>query len=352
MALIDTLILWAREHECSDIHLTPGEPFSYRRIGRLEKSDTVLRPEEMNGILESLLDDRRRRKLEAGQDVDFCYVLPNGFRQRVNIYRERRRTCCAIRILNDKIPTLEELHLPPVLQRLALLPRGLILVTGPTGSGKSTTLAAMVDYINRSNPCHILTIEDPIEYEHQNKLALVHQRELEQDTTSFADALRSALREDPDVILVGEMRDHETIAAALTAAETGHLVLSTLHTIGAANTIDRIIDVFPAEGQHQIRTQLSSVLQGVITQQLLPTADGKRRLAALEVLVGSDAVRNLIRDNKAHQIASIMQTGARDGMRTLSQDLSRLVMEGQITQDAAFAVSPNPEELRQYLRMG
>lgn len=351
MISFEALIEEARRTGCSDIHLTPGQAPSFRKVGNLERSDLRMDAESMESMILSLLTHKQKAAIDNGDDVDFCFVSANGSRQRINIFRERGHLCCAVRLLNAKIPTLEELQLPPVLKKLALLPRGLILVTGPTGSGKSTTLAAMVDYINQNRKAHILTIEDPIEYEHQNKQSLTHQREVGVDVSSFADALRSALREDPDVILVGEMRDYETISAALTAAETGHLVLSTLHTIGAANTIDRIIDVFPSEGQHQVRSQLSSVLQGIITQCLIPAFDGKSRMAALEILTGTDAVRNLIRDNKCHQISSMMQTGAKDGMRTLAQDLGRLVSERKITSDTAFAVAPNPEELRQFLNV-
>lgn len=349
---IDALILSARQQGCSDIHLTPGQPVSFRRVGRLEPAGIMVPPEETTSAILSLLSDQQKQTLYQGRDVDFSYMTRSGWRQRMNVYWERRNLCCAIRLLNEGIPTLDELRMPPVLKRLALLPRGLILLTGPTGSGKSTTLAAMLDYINQNRQAHILTIEDPIEYVHQNNRCLIHQREVGDDVSSFASALRSALREDPDVILVGEMRDYETISAALTAAETGHLVLSTLHTIGAASTIDRIIDVFPAEGQHQVRAQLSTVLQGVITQQLVPAADGQRRLASLEVLTANDAVRNLIRENKCHQIGSMMQTGAKDGMRTLAQDLARLVGEGQITRETAFVVTPSEEELQQFLPMG
>ncbi len=351
MVSIDQCIAYGRQQGCSDIHLTPGEPVLFRRIGILEPLEFALSREETEEMIASLLNEAQKENLHRGIDVDFSYALPEGGRQRVNIYKERGRTCCAIRILNESIPTMEQLFLPTVLHKLALLPRGLILVTGPTGSGKSTTLAAMVDHINQNRKAHILTIEDPIEYIYQNKSALIHQREVGKDTASFAAALRSALREDPDVILVGEMRDYETIAAALTAAETGHLVLSTLHTTGAANTIDRIIDVFPAEGQTQVRTQLSAVLQGIITQQLLPTVDGKGRIAALEILVGTDAVRNLIRDDKCHQLRSIIQTGAKDGMHTLSQDLARLIKEKKITYETAVSVSSEPTELRPYAQM-
>jgi twitching motility protein PilT len=346
MKAIDHCITYGRQQGCSDIHLTPGEPILFRRVGKLETLDFPVSKEETEQMIDSLLSDEQRKEHQKGNDIDFSYAIPDGSRQRVNIFRERKRTCCAIRLLNENIPTLEELFLPSILKKLALLPRGLILVTGPTGSGKSTTLAAMVNYINKNRQAHILTIEDPIEYIYQNQAALIHQREVSGDTSSFASALRSSLREDPDVILVGEMRDHETISAALTAAETGHLVLSTLHTTGAANTIDRIIDVFPTEGQRQIRTQLSGVLQGVITQQLLPTADGEGRIAALEILVGTDAVRNLIRDSKCHQLRSIIQTGAKDGMKTLPQDLSRLIQEKKITYDEALTICSEPQELQ------
>lgn len=348
MDSIQQLIQQARQQDCSDIHLTPGHPPYFRKVGNLICSQQPAEASETEEKILALLNDQQKQAVAAGRDVDFCYVTNTG-RQRVNVYRQRGKLACAIRLLNAQIPTLDTLQLPSILKKLALLPRGLILVTGPTGSGKSTTLAAMVDYINQNRNAHILTIEDPIEYEHHNQKCLIHQRELGQDVQTFAEALRSALREDPDVILVGEMRDYETISAALTAAETGHLVLSTLHTIGAASTIDRIIDVFPSEGQHQVRAQLSAVLQGVITQQLLPTADGLNRVAALEILTGSDAVRNLIRDNKCHQLSSMMQTSAKEGMQTLSQDLARLVNAQKITPQTALAAAPSPQELRQFM---
>lgn len=350
MIQIDDLIRQARRQRCSDIHITPGQPVSFRRIGKLEQAELILNSGETETLIRSILSENKLNELKQGKDLDFCYVTSqDGMRQRVNVYRERGNLCCAIRILNEDIPSLDELKLPPVLKKLALLPRGLILVTGPTGSGKSTTLAAMIDYINKNMPSHIITIEDPIEYEHKNKLSLIHQREVGEDVSSFSDALRSSLREDPDVILVGEMRDYETISAALTAAETGHLVLSTLHTVGAANTIDRIIDVFPSEGQHQIRAQLSSVLQGVITQQLLPSIDGSKRVPVLEILTGNDAVRNLIRENKCHQIGALMQTSTKDGMCTLSQSLGRLVRECEISRQTAFSACQSEEELKQYI---
>ena len=264
------------------------------------------------------------------------------------MYRQQNELCAAVRLLNDTIPTFEELGLPPIIRKLDAEPRGLILITGPTGSGKSTTLAAMIDYINVNFAKHIITIEDPVEYRHYHKLSMIHQREVGVDVSSFADALRSSLREDPDVILVGEMRDYETISAAVTAAETGHLVLSTLHTIGAANTVDRIIDVFPPHSQQQIRTQLASTLKGVVTQQLVPLASGEGRMAALEVMTGTDAVLNLIRENKTHQLSSAMQTGSRDGMNTLNSHLAKLVKEGKIGFDTGLQWSSDKNEFNQY----
>lgn len=348
MTTLPALLAYAREQRCSDLHLTAGLPPMLRRMGVLEPVDCPLEPGEIQAMIRSILTEPQRVKLEQGEDLDFSYSVPGG-RQRVNVYRERGNLCAAFRLINEEIPTLQQLGLPPVLRRLAREPRGLVLLTGPTGSGKSTTLAAMIDEINSSRKCHILTIEDPIEYVYHNKLAMIHQREVGEDVTSFAAALRSAMREDPDVILVGEMRDYETISAAVTAAETGHLVLSTLHTTGAAKTIDRVIDVFPPHSQGQIRTQLSGVLRGVVTQQLLPRADGTGRVAALEVLTGTDAVLSLIREGKCHQLTSIMQTGARDGMQTLNLSYSNLVKSGVIAADTAIQATDDVEELRQYL---
>jgi twitching motility protein PilT len=255
----------------------------------------------------------------------------------------------AIRILRDDIPTLEDLSLPEAIRILAEQPRGIVLVTGPTGSGKSTTLAAMIDYINVHRKAHIITIEDPIEYVHQSKNCLVHQRELGRDVPSFSDALRSAMREDPDVILVGEMRDYETISAAVTAAETGHLVFSTLHTTGASQTLDRIVDVYPSHSQGMIRSQLSGVLRGVITQTLLPLADRSGRTVATEILIGNDAVLNLIREGKYHQLGTTMQSSAQLGMHTLAGDLANLVRQGRITRETAETAVSNKAELLQYL---
>ncbi|MBC3804438.1 PilT/PilU family type 4a pilus ATPase [Acetobacterium fimetarium] len=348
MTSILDLVNYGRKNDCSDIHLSSKLPPVFRKNGQLYQSSFEHNPQIIEELILSILTPEKQALLKSGTDLDFCYVTPEGLRQRVNIYRQQESYAAAIRLLNDTIPSFENLKLPPIMRKLANEPRGLILITGPTGSGKSTTLAAMIDYINLNKAVHILTIEDPVEYRHEHKKSLVHQREVGVDVPSFASALRSSLREDPDVILVGEMRDFETISAAVTAAETGHLVLSTLHTIGAANTIDRIIDVFPPHSQQQIRTQLSSVLKGVVTQQLVPLANGEGRMAALEVLIGTDAVLNLIRDSKTHQLASVMQTGGRDGMKTLNADLARLVRDQQISYDVGLDWASDKQEFNQY----
>ncbi|MEG0792975.1 MAG: PilT/PilU family type 4a pilus ATPase, partial [Lachnospiraceae bacterium] len=295
---INEVILHARECKSSDIHITVGMPMFYRIHGHLTRSSLELSEEETRTTILEMLTEPQRKLLDTGTDLDFAIQTTDGNRQRVNVFRQQSELAATIRLLNNTIPTLEELKLPKVLVQMADQPRGLILVTGPTGSGKSTTLAAMIDYINSSRSEHIITIEDPIEYAYDRKKSIIHQREVGRDVSSFAAALRSALREDPDVILVGEMRDYETISAALTAAETGHLVMSTLHTTGAAQTIDRIIDACPPSSQNQIRTQLAGVLRGIVTQCLLPLAGEAGRCAATEVLVGTDAALNLIRENK------------------------------------------------------
>ena len=338
------LTMLARERQCSDIHLSESLPLMFRIHGQLIYSGIELPPEAKKGMILSLLSDEQRELFESGDDVDFAYETPDGCRQRANVFRYREKIAVTVRLLNSSIPSLEQLKLPSVLRQLADQPRGLILVTGPTGSGKSTTLAAMINYINKSRAEHILTIEDPIEYVYENALSTIHQREVGVDAKSFAHALRSALREDPDVILVGEMRDYETISAAVTAAETGHLVMSTLHTTGAAQTIDRIIDACPPHGQNQMRTQLSSVLKGVITQALLPIAFGNGRTAATEILVSTDAVASLIRENKCYQLGNTMQSGASVGMHTFNGDLARLVANGVISPDTAMrATSDKPD---------
>lgn len=337
-----------RRMGASDIHISVWKLVVFRVDGALMEAPVSLSEEETKEVILSMLDDARRRKLEAGQDLDFALTLPGGQCQRVNVFCQQKKPAATIRLLNNHIPTLEELKLPAVLRQLADEPRGLVLVTGPTGSGKSTTLAAMVDYINTNQAKHIITVEDPIEYVYQEKCSLIHQREIGQDVESFAAALRSALREDPDVILVGEMRDYETIAAALTAAETGHLVLSTLHTTGAAKTIDRIIDGCPGSIQNQVRTQLAGVLKGVITQCLMPVQGGGR-IAATEILLGNDAAMNLVRENKCHQLGSVMQSGRAAGMHTLNSELARLAMEGVISRETAYQYSNDRRDLEQFL---
>ena len=347
---IHELTALARNSKASDIHISEGLPLMFRIDGHLTEAPVQLSAAETRSLILSLMDEAHREALDLHRlDADFAIAAPDGTRSRVNVFYQQGKISATLRLLNDEIPTMEQLGLPPVLKKLADEPRGLILVTGPTGSGKSTTLAAMIDHINKTRSDHIITIEDPIEYVYQGRCSLIHQREVGADVRSFASALRSALREDPDVILVGEMRDYETISAAVTAAETGHLVMSTLHTIGAAQTIDRIIDVCPAGAQNQIRGQLAAVLRGVITQQLLPLAVGKGRCAATEILVGTDAVANLIREGKCYQIPSILQSGAALGMHSLNADLARLVSTGRITREAAERCATNKSDLKNYL---
>ena len=348
---IETLTKYAREHDCSDLHITAKQAPTFRRLGSLTIGPFSGSEDDYRLLILSLLNNRQKEQLEQGNDLDFSFEDLEGNRYRANVYRAQNHLAAAIRMLRDDIPTLEDLKLPAVLQQLADEPRGLILVTGPTGSGKSTTLAAMIDYINVRRAAHIITIEDPIEYVHPHKQCLVHQRELHRDVASFADALRSAMREDPDVILVGEMRDYETISAAITAAETGHLVFSTLHTTGAAQTIDRIVDVYPSHSQGMIKSQLSGILCGIITQTLIPLADNSGRTAATEILVGTDGVLAQIREGKFHQLTSAMQSGGGVGMHTLAGDLSMLVKRGLITMQAAQNAVSDKEEFMQYMNL-
>ena len=343
---IEHLIEYARDNNCSDIHITSPDEISMRQYGQLRKMDKEYSPGELDNLIMEMMDHEQLNLFSQGRDLDFSYqTKESGIRCRVNTYHQNGFNAACLRIMGSSVPTLESLNLPPVIQSLADQPRGLVLVTGPTGSGKSTTLAAMIDYINRTRSEHILTIEDPIEYIYTPGKSTIHQREIGRDVGSFAGALRSALREDPDVILVGEMRDFETISAAVTAAETGHLVMSTLHTTGAADTINRIIDVFPPHSQNQIRTQLASILKGVVTQNLIPLANGEGRVAATEILVGTDAVCNLIRSDKVFQIDSSMQTGVKEGMHTLNMNLKELVQMGMITKEMALQRSNNPKGL-------
>ncbi len=327
------------KQDASDLHLTAGAAPMLRIHGSLRPLPGFphLGPEQVQQIVYAILTQRQRERLEEELELDLSYSLPGRARFRVNVYFQRDAVGAAFRLIPFSIRTLEELGLPQQVVDFARLPRGLVLVTGPTGSGKSTTLASLIDVVNAERACHIITVEDPIEYLHQHKRAIINQRELGSDTKSFASALRHVLRQDPDVILVGEMRDLETISTAITAAETGHLVFATLHTQDAPQTIDRIIDAFPSQQQQQIRVQLSTTLQGVVTQQLLPNFNSNGRCVAAEVLVCTPAVRNLIREAKVHQIYSAMQAGGRHGMVTMDQALASLVTHGRITRETARA---------------
>ena len=335
----------------SDVHLSPGFPPAMRVRGKitpLEGFDQLL-PQDTREIVYSILNDSQRKTFENNLQLDFAYAVPGMARFRVNCFFQRGSISAAFRHIPSEIKGLESLGLPSVLEEFCRKPRGFVLVTGPTGSGKSTSLASMVDLINEERDEHILTIEDPIEFLHKHKKCVVNQREVGADATDFSSALKSALREDPDVILVGEMRDLETISTALTAAETGHLVFATLHTQSTAQTVDRIIDVFPAHQQQQVRMQLSIALQGIVTQQLLPTADGSSRVVACEVLVPTPAVRNLIREGKTHQIYSALQTSGSVGMQTMDGHLAQLVRMGKITNSIAEQRASIPEELKRLL---
>lgn len=331
----------------SDLHLAAGQPPRVRIDGSLADVEgrDPLGPEDTLRLVRSLLPAPRWRRFEEDRELDLSFEVPGLARFRGNCFRQRGSVAMSVRHIPTEVTPLADLGLPSVLNHLAQRPRGLVLVTGPTGSGKSTTLAAMVDGINRGRAGHILTVEDPVEFVHRPRRCLVNQREVGTDTRSFAAALKYALRQDPDVILIGEMRDPETIGSALTIAETGHLVLSTLHTNSAADTVNRVIDAFPPDHQTQVRNQLASVLEGVVTQILLPRADGPGRVAAAEVLVATAAVRAVIRDEKVHQIGSLMQAGRKHGMRTLNDSLARLYLKGDIALEAALSRSADPREL-------
>jgi twitching motility protein PilT len=348
---IDTLLERAASEDASDLHLTAGSPPLLRMRGRLAPIDEFkpFNADETRELLYRILSTEQQKRLEIDRQIDFSYSVPGVARFRVNVYFQRDSLAAAFRLVPRLIKSADELGLPEVLLQLAAEPRGLVLVTGPTGSGKSTTLATMIDKINETRPLHIVTIEDPIEFLHTHKTSVVNQREVGADAKGFAEALRGALRQDPDVILVGEMRDLETISTALTAAETGHLVLATLHTQSAPSTIDRVIDVFPAAQQGQVRMQLAAGLQGVVTQTLLPTSDGRSRVPALEILLPDDAVRNLIRQGKTEQIYSIMQTNTTRGMQTMEQSLADLVLRNVISHDTAFKVTSRREEFEALL---
>jgi twitching motility protein PilT len=348
------LLLDVIARNASDLHLTAGAPPMVRVRGRLTPLEGYprLSTTDTREIVYSILTNDQRQKFENDWQLDFAYSVPGHARFRVNAYMQRAAIGAAFRLIPANIMSMEDLGLPAAAREFIAKPRGFVLVTGPTGSGKSTSLAAMIDAINASREEHIMTVEDPIEFLHSHKKCIVNQREIGSDARTFADALKGALRQDPDVILVGEMRDLETISTALTAAETGHLVFATLHTQSAPQTIDRIIDVFPAHQQDQVRVQLSVALEGVMTQQLIPTADGASRVMAAEVLVPTPAVRNLIREGKTHQIPSAMQTGSNVGMQTMDTALATLVRAGKITQRVAEKRSSTPEELRRLTGAG
>ena len=344
---IDELLEHMVEANASDLHVPTGTPPAIRVRGEVERLDgfDALTSEETQQLLYRILSSEQQKILELNRQLDFSYSIPGLARFRVNVYFQRESFGAAFRLIPTELKTLEELGIPDSLHVLAEKPRGLVLVTGPTGSGKSTTLAAIIDEINRNRSEHILTIEDPIEFLHRHKRCIVNQREIGPDAKSFAEALRAALRQDPDVILVGEMRDLETISTALTAAETGHLVFGTLHTQSAPSTIDRIIDVFPAEQQEQVRIQIANSLQGVVTQALLPTADKMGRVPALEILLPDDAVRNLIRQGKVEQIYSVMQTNTGRGMQTMEQSLGDLIMRRIVDFEVGLSRSSRPNQL-------
>ena len=344
---IDALLERMVARSASDLHVTVGTPPAMRVNGALERDADVpsLTPDDTHQMLYRILSTEQQKLLEINRQIDLAHSIPGLARFRVNVFFQRGTLGAAFRLIPTDIKTLEELGLPTTLHALTDKPRGLVLITGPTGSGKSTTLAALIDEINRKRSEHILTIEDPVEFVHRHKRCIVNQREVGPDATSFAEALRSALREDPDVILLGEMRDLETISTAITAAETGHLVFATLHTQTAPSTVDRIIDAFPASQQEQVRVQLATTLQGICTQALLPTADGNGRVAALEILFPDDAVRNLIRQGKVEQIYSVMQTGTSKGMQTMEQALAEFVLRKVITLEEGLGQSTRPEQL-------
>jgi len=348
--MLEELLKYAVNSGASDIHITVGVPPTARINGELvpigtEKLDTG----DTEAIVEEVLGKEHLREYKQRGEVDLSYSVKGLGRFRINVYRQRGSSSMALRVVALRIPTLDELGLPESVGELSKKTRGLVLVTGPTGSGKSTTLAAMIDLINKERNCHILTLEDPIEYLHKHNKSIVNQREIGYDSQTFASGLRAALRQDPDVILVGEMRDLETISTALTAAETGHLVLSTLHTIGADKTIDRIIDVFPPYQQQQIRVQLSTVLQGVVSQNLINSRDGKKRVLAVEVMIATPAIRNLIREGKTHQIITSMQTGGKYGMQTMDASLAKLYKEGLIKYESALLYCSSEEALMRFI---
>ena len=344
---VEQILSTAKKAGASDVHITVGLPPKMRVNVRLitMEGDRLLPPDTMEMAIR-VMNDKQKAHFEEKGEVDMSYAIAGEGRYRVNVFKQRGSIAMAFRLVDTVVPSPEVLGVPESVVDLYQKKRGLILVTGPTGSGKSTTLAAIIDKINKNRDAHVITLEDPIEYLHQHDMSIVNQREIGLDTMSYANALRAALREDPDVILVGEMRDFETISVAITAAETGHLVLSTLHTIGAASTVDRVIDVFPPHQQQQIRVQLANVLEAVISQQLIPTADGKGRVAAFEVLHSNSAVRNLIREGKTHQLLSVMQTNRKAGMLIMDDAIMSLYSQYKIDREMAIQFAQDPENMR------
>jgi twitching motility protein PilT len=353
-AFLTDLLLYVLEFGCSDLHLTAGAHPTVRSSGQLLALDEfpVMLPQSLQKTLYAIMSGKQREVFEDQLELDFAYSLPGRARFRVNVYRQRDSLGAAFRLIPHEIKRLEDLGVPDSVAELAALPRGLVLVTGPTGSGKSTTLAGIVDLANRTRADHIMTIEDPIEFLHSHKRCLVNQRELGTDTWSFKNALKHVLRQDPDIILVGELRDLETIELALTAAETGHLVMATLHTQDAAQTIDRVIDVFPPSQQQQVRVQLAGALQGVVCQQLVKTVDGRGRVVAVEIMTATAAVRNLIREGKTHQIYSALQAGSQHGMQTMDAHLAQLVRAGRVTYDVALEKCHHVEDFNRLTGRG
>lgn len=344
---MDDLLKSMVEKRASDLHLCVGVPPVIRLDGQLKPLGyPPMDANTLQRLVYDILSDVQIRRFEENWELDLSYAIANTSRFRVNVYRDKGTLAAAFRLIPVKIPTIRELGLPLVLEQMTRKPRGLVLVTGPTGSGKSTTQAAMINQINSERSTHIITIEDPIEYLHSHRSSIINQREVGQDTKEFAHALRSALREDPDVILVGEMRDLETISLAITAAETGHLVLATLHTNSAAQTVDRMVDAFPSQQQEQIRLMLSNSLEAVVCQQLLPRVGQPGRVCAMEIMVATPAIRNLIREAKTHQMASVIQTSANVGMQTMDQHLCELYRRGLVSFNDAVAVAMNPDEFR------